>query len=432
MSKEEFFQLEDEDRNGTCPFIMVHGPEIVDGRLTDGEKILLFWLRLRSRATKGQNTWVSWKTVSQDLGIDESTVKRRAKKLRELGWIKCQSRDYAASKMKFLRRASSMYDDELWSWGFWDWCTQERSPEQIDELRSIRVKNAPNGDAEDLDNADDHPLSAKMPLHEGQKRPYIRGKNDTSEEEKRIKNKSEKDRKLANQHEADSQTPRRIGFKGGTAYDLDTEEVIEYESDSSAIEDPRGFAPCSEKNKGETAGPERASLSEADGDARRAVADRIIPSVGLSADRKAKKALARSEERRDAQEASGEAEKIRAFKLASKEEKMTVKNQLERFMMDAYRDSFPDARMGRFGVQEYSKLTHIMEIYDNDADFVRKAWKFLCEDWEEISAKLKIKDSVPTIGVFVYFRESIFAMVQEVKTTRQELESGKTSGTFEW
>lgn len=113
---DDLFQLENETMNGACPFIVVHQPELSDERLSDGAKILLFWLRLRSQFPDGGNALVSWKTISQDMGIDESTVKRRAKKLRELGWIKSVNRGFSKTKRQLIRHPSSMYrevgDDE--------------------------------------------------------------------------------------------------------------------------------------------------------------------------------------------------------------------------------------------------------------------------------------------------------------------------------
>jgi len=431
MGDKELFQLEDEDRNGTCPFVMIHGPELVDGRLTDGEKILLFWLRLRSRSTKGQNTWVSWQTIAEDLGISESAVKRRAKKLRSLGWIKCETRGYSKSKKKFLRRASSMYSDGLWSWDFWDRCVHGRSQEQIDELRSIGVKNDPNedsGDLEgDLDNAKKHPLGSEMTHHSGQKRPIIRVRNDPSEEEKPNQRNIEEEIPRSARHSdsppAESHANRTVGFSKGTPFDQTTGEVIE----------PRAIASDLEKTKGETLADEPPSvISEADGDDRLDAAVRIAALAGASAYEKAKEAQAQTEARKEAKEASGEALKEREWKRATKAQRVTVKAQLEEFMIDTFRNWFPDAIMGKFGGPEYGKLNHLLRIYDNDVVFIRKAWKSLCEDWEEIQKRLKIKDSVPTVGIFLGFRESIFAIVQETKTTRQEQESKKLSGKYEW
>jgi biotin operon repressor len=436
---DENFQLEDEDRNGTCPFIMVHGPELADGRLSDGEKILLFWLRLRSRSTKGKNTWVSWQTIAEDLGINESTVKRRARKLRKLGWIRCEARGYAKSKTKLLRRASSMYDDGLWSWDFWEKCVHDRTDEQINELRSIGGKNDPNEDQGDIDNADQAHIDNADQAHidntiRVKNDPSIRVKNDpslgsemTQRNKSKESNKSEEDSprsaRRRTQPPAESYPNRTVGFEKGTPYDGVTGEVLE----------PKALASDLKKTKGETLADEDPSvISEADGDDRLDAAVLIAAQAGSSAYDKAKGAIAKTEAKKAAKEASGEAQKEREWKRATKAQTMTIKAQLEEFMTDTFKDWFPDAIMGKFGGPEYGKLNHLLRIYDNDVVFIRKAWKSLCSNWEEIQKRLKIKDSVPTVGIFLGMRESIFAIVQETKTTRQEQESKKLSGKFEW
>lgn len=437
MSNKESFQLEDEDLNGTCPFVMVHGPELADGRLTDGEKILLFWLRLRSRSTKGKNTWVSWEAIAQDLGISESAVKRRAKKLRDLGWIKCESRGYSRSKKKLLARASSMYDDGLWSWDFWNWCVHGRTQEQIDELRSIQVKNDPNEDSSnldgDLDSAKEDPLRSDLTHHSGRLRPIISVKNDPSEEEKKNKEKSEVDSlKVGNQPLAESQDPPMgIGFSKGEAYDLSTGEVIK------KVEEPKALVSDLRKTKGETAAtPESGSFDDADGATRRAEANALIARKGAEADRKSREVLGKRRAKKAAQEASGEAEMLRRVrreeKAATKKQRQTVKGLIEEHIRDTYRNWFPDAKLGRFAGKEYGQLNSLIEIYEGDAEFIKKAWTFLCEEWDELRIKLKIDSPVPTIGIFLGFRERIFSQVQEQATKRQEQEKKGLGKQFDW
>jgi len=91
-NSEDGFFLEDDEMSGQCPFLMIHGPELIDGRLTWPEKGLLWWLRLRGSQHKGKKTWVSWDSIAEDMGDSKATIKRRASRLRELGWMKCESR----------------------------------------------------------------------------------------------------------------------------------------------------------------------------------------------------------------------------------------------------------------------------------------------------------------------------------------------------
>ena len=428
MSNDELFQLEDEDRNGACPFVMIHGPEIVDGRLSDGEKILLFWLRLRSRKTKGQNTWVSWRTIAQDLGINESTVKRRAKKLRELGWIKCKTRGYSKSKKKFLRRASSMYGDGLWSWDFWDWCVHERSQEQIDELRSIGGKNDPN---DDLDNAKNDPLGAKTTHHKGQKRPIIRGKNDPPEEEKKKKKKNESESLNAgSQSSTEPPSVSGVGFSDGDPYDTATGEVIQ----------PKDYHPGdfgqkigkNTKKKEIHVTPESPALSEASGDERRAAALLIAASAGSRATKLGKEALAKREAKREARERSGEAEEADRMRAMTKKDRQTVGGKLHEYCRTVFNDQFPDVRWGKWMKVEYSQARKLLEAYDRDVELIERAWKYICENWDAVRKKLKLEPGVPTIGFLLAFKDRIFPVIQEYETTAQNQEAQSLSGKFEW
>jgi len=407
-------------------------PEIFDTRISGNEIRLL--LLLRYRASGRETNFVSYQTLAEDLSVHENSIKNWMKNLKNLGYVTCSSRGFAASSLKTIASMEERYDKDILLGDRKTLVGSKRTPEMLSRLQCKPPESPLAQEDVPMDSDTSHKYTCVYPTSTPACTPQVQ--EDVLEIDKEKLDKCEVDSTRfasleAHQPEADSQTTRRVGFIKGDAIDIDTGEVLG-ESDSGESEETKGFASDSGKNKGGTAEPERGSLSDADGDTRRAAAVDIIPTVGLSAHRKAKEAIAKTGERKEAKEASGEAEKVREWKRATKAQTMTIKAQLEEFMTDTFRDWFPDAIMGKFGGPEYGKLNHLLKIYDDNIVFIRKAWKFLCEDWEEVQRRLKIKDSVPTIGIFLYFRESIFAMVQEVKTTRQEQESGKLTGKFEW
>lgn len=411
----------------------VAAAELSDQRISDGELRLL--MMLRYRASGGDNNYVSHAVLAKDLGMHEKSVARSMSKLKRIGYVTCRGRGYGKSNIKTISSVVERYDKDILLGKKKDLYGTGRTDELLSRVQN-RVKaeqdkaNKSNSSNDpvttEIDNGDmgsevtellPPEVTGSLPIEVTGSLPKVDKQLDESELD------SPRSARRGDSPTAESHPNRTVGFSEGTPYDQTTGEIIE----------PKALASDLKKSKGEILADEDPSVvSEADGDDRLDAAVRIAALAGASAHAKAKGAIAKSEVRKAAQEASGEAEKIREWKRATKAQTMTIKAQLEEFMTDTFRDWFPDAIMGKFGGPEYGKLNHLLRIYDNDVVFMRKAWKSLCENWEEIQKRLKIKDSVPTVGIFLGMRESIFAIVQETKTTRQEQESKKLSGKYEW
>ena len=406
--------------------------ELSDKRITGNELRLL--LMLRYRASGGDNNYVSHAVLAQDLGMHEKSVARSMSKLKKLGYVACRGRGYGKSNIKTIASVVERYDRDILVGRKKELFGANRSDELISKLQNReRAEQDKSNDSNSsnstvttvIDNGDigsevtvllPAKVTAGLLIEVTGSLPKIDKQLDESELD------SPRSARRRTQPEAESCENRRLGFEKGTAFDLDTGEVMETKAIATGLK----------KSKGENLAAEHHSvISEADGDERADAAMVIAAAAGASAHAKARERIAKTEARKDAKEASGEAEREREWKRATKQQRMTVKAELEEFMIDTFRNWFPDAIMGKFGGPEYGKLNHLLRIYDDDAVFIRKAWKSLCEDWEEIQKRLKIKDSVPTVGIFLGFRESIFAIGPEQKSTRPAQESKQTIGKYE-
>jgi hypothetical protein len=414
----------------------VLGPELFDQKLTGNELRLL--LVLRYRASGGRNNFVKLATLAQDLKVHEQTVKKWMGKLKKLKYVTCEGRGYGRPKLKTITSMVERYDKDVLLAPKKELLGSGRTEETLARLHNLDkaiddplvAVGLPMGEG-DIDNAKDHQKSSYGYL-ESSPTATLEVAQEVLQEVDEVKvDQNELDSlKAGEQPTADHQSPPSgIGFSEGSPYDLSTGEILKEEKPKAFVSDVR-------ENKGKTAGDESGSYDDADGDTRRNAATAVIAAAGASADRKSREVLAKRRAKKDAQEASGEAEMRRRvkreMKAATKKQTQTVKSQIEEHVRNTYRDWFPDAKMGRFTGKEYGQLNSLIEIYEGDVEFIKKAWTFLCEEWDEMKRKLKIDSPVPTISLFIGFRESIFAMVQKGSTTRQEVENKKLSGQFDW
>jgi hypothetical protein len=416
----------------------VLGPELFDQKLTGNELRLL--LILRYRASGGRNNFVKIATLAEDMKVHEQTVKKWMGKLKKLKYVTCEGRGFGRPKLKTITSMVERYDKDVLLAPKKELLGSGRSEETLARLHNLDKAVEDPLVAVGLPVKDGVNLDSGNKTHESPYDYFVGSPTATSEVAPELL--QEVDEVKVDQNELDSlkagkqptaespSSPVQIGFTKGEAYDLSTGEVLKEEKPKAFVSDVR-------ENKGETAGtPDSGSYDDADGATRLNAAAAIVATAGASADRKSREVLAKRRAKKDAEEASGEAEVRRRIrremKAATKKQTQTVKSQIEEHMRNTYRDWFPDAKMGRFTGKEYGQLNSLIEIYDGDVEFIKKAWTFLCEGWDELKVKMKIDSPVPTVSLFVGFRESIFSQIQETTTSRQESEKKKLSGQFEW
>lgn len=415
MADADQFFVENEVPELSSPFVMVYGPEITDSRLSWAEKGLLWWLRYRCcRKTK---TWVSWKTVAEDFGESESNIRKKAAKLKKLGWIRCESRGLGKSKIKVLSRPSAHYPKEVFTDTF-EFLKGDRTEEQIAELRSV-------------DNAKQDPLRSNLSGRTAQKVAPIPLKNKRSERDQVEADQSETDLTTygsqGDQPLADPQSG--VGFSDGEPYDLNTGEILD-QTDIDSNEG-KGFAVESKENSiGEIRATPDSEPEDRSDD--RASAAAIIASAGARATERSKAKLDKKAARKAARDASGETEERQRLKSMTKKQKQTVGSKLHEFCREVFEDNFPDVRWGKWMRVEYSQARALLEAYDQDVELIKKGWRHICEHWDDVRRELKLGPGTPTIGFLLGFKDRIFSKIQEYETEQQAMEKESTSGKFEW
>jgi hypothetical protein len=158
----------------------------------------------------------------------------------------------------------------------------------------------------------------------------------------------------------------------------------------------------------------------------------LANATGRQTAEKGKVRAAKRAEKKSRREDSGEAEKVRELKALSKKERQTEASKLFDFCKEVFGDQFPKARFGKWGPQQFTQAIRLFEYYDHDVEMVREAWKYTCENWDELKRKVKVTDKHPTIGWLLGFRERVFPEVQEVMTKREDAESDQLENDIGW
>jgi len=385
--------------------------ELYDSRLTADEKVLLW--QIRYRAGINGFTWSSWKTFRKETGITKPTLMRRIKKLKDLGFLTSKKRGYGMSDNKSVASPVDIYPvDLLDTHEIGKLFSANRTEEDLATLRSLDLDNAGNSSGltdettDDLDDGNNVQWSHQRD-HDGLTSDTslvspVRPKLDTKSD------KGELDlSRFASQGEPPQSAPH-----GG----------IQYTDDGEAF-DPR---------TGELLGETRDDR-KGKGDSRSA-ADiaALAASVGAQTAEKEKASLAKRAENKALREASGEAERIREWKEKTKSERQTEASKLFDFAEEVFGNHFPRARFGKWSKQQYSQAIKLFEFYDYDVEMVREAWRYTCENWDELKRKVKVTDKHPTIGWLLGFRERVFPEIQEVMTKREDAEADQLESDIGW
>lgn len=392
----------------------VLGVEILDMRLSDGEYRLLSLLRLR--ASGGRNNHVSYATLAKDLDTSEKTISRAMANLKKNGYVTCKSRGLSQPTLKTITSMVERYDGDILKMSRKDILSSNRDEDLLRRLHCI-------------DNASDRPSRTDLSgldskgekgVHTGQICPPV---PDIFVPPDRTKVSGKVNKEL-DQTELDSapfgrdatedsgRRFRKIGHtRSGESYDKDTGEVF----------DPVVLP---------THDPEK--LRD-DRDAALAAAEAAAIQAAARASQKALEAMEASQARKAQDERSGLA---KARREAREEERLANKTAGGRFYEWAqveFDRFFPTLRMTKWLKTEFSQLKTLREACHGDDELVRKSWSFLCENWDELTKKLKIADSAPTIGLLLAIRGRIVPLVQERQTDRQHAERSAAPGKLgEW
>jgi biotin operon repressor len=419
--RSELSEVVNEDWTFDVVRTYVLGVEAFDLNISAMELRLLIMLRIR--ASGGRNNHVSNETLAKDLGVQKNAIAGYMTNLVKQGYVVCKSRGYGSPTLKTIKSMVTRYDDDILKMTRRDLFGAGRSDELLERLHHPTAGRKPVDSASKSSNTRTGATgggassSTRSDTMEARDRVTLEARDRVTEVDKEI-----------NQNELDSATCgrdatensgrrfRKIGHtRSGESYDKDTGEVL----DSVVLP---------------TQDPEKLRAMGLDeGDVRQA---RAMAAAVQAVTRNAKVAHERDEmllARKAQDERSGLAKTRR---LAREEERLANKTAGGRFYEWAqveYDRFFPTIRMTKWMKTEFSQLKTLREACHNDDVLVRKSWSYLCEHWDELTKKLKLADSAPTIGLLLAIRARIVPLVQERQTDRQYAERSATPGKLgEW
>lgn len=367
---EEKIPSEHEVPELVAPFIIKHVAQIVDSRLTDGEYRLLDLIV--ARCTHRGSNFASLKTYSDDLGIDESTVKRRLSALKDKGYLRCERRGLGQTWVKVIVAPSKNYDPEVFTSPF-SLMRSDRSVQDIARLRSL-----------------DNDRGGKSEPNEG-------GKNEPSQGSDLSPRTAQKRALLSRSRE------------------VDQDEVDQALSARSAGEKDRGSDP----------GPDRTSTKAVasvenqkkpdpeEADAARAAAARAT--LAAAQDRAAQVHATerqRRQQRLERREHATESARVRKAERFSTSEGKANARHAELWFKQGIADNFgSDILISAWDVKELTLAKKL--IVEFGADLVKTAIKNLCTDWEVIyRSKFKNTTGLPTIAWLYSMRNMVFSDLQ--------------------
>lgn len=373
----------------------VLGVEILDQRLSDGEYRLLHLLRLR--ASGGRNNHVSYESLAKDLNVHVKTIATRMANLKVNGYVLCQKRGLNAPTLKTIVSMVDRYEDDVLRMSRKDMFGKDRTDDILQRLHCI--DNA----SQDLEGAKTLPpvtIGENVSRRE-RKHSHVGSENAPSEGVKTLPEVNQ-----------DQVNPEIDGFGCAKTF-------------SPTVEDPG-----EDERSRTTVVPDRSEVPEEPRDDRDldALRDRVAQ-VGASALGKGKALVRRTRDRKAKAEAPVGSEvkehmddlapgDRREAKRLSRLERQTIEYKFYRWHREEYDRFFHEVQMGKWLKQEFGQFKSLMEAYSDNEPLIRKAWTYLVENWEDLSKKLKIRGSAPSIGVLLGFRQLIFPIVQEREKDR--------------
>ena len=370
----------------------VLGVEILDQRLGDGEYRLLHLLRLR--ASGGRNNIVSYETLSKDLGVHVKTIATRMANLKTNGYITCQKRGFNTSSLKTITSMVERYDEDILRMSRKDIFGKDRTD---DLLRRVQC----------IDNASNDPMGAKtLPREDQPEKGHEGSENAPSKGVKTLPSVGVKTlpqvNKQVNENEGDASSCAR-GLSEGSNPDSGKEKD---RSRTTVVTETSDLTPELPRDPR----PEIGALQD------------LADGIATSALGKGKAALAKTRAKKAREDEDGTTEAKQTAKKLSRLEHQTISYKFMRWAMGEYDRFFPTVQMGKWMKQEFGQFKQLMEAYGDNEELLRKGWTYIVENWDEISKKLKIAASAPTIGVLLGYRQQIFPLVQSRETDRQHAE----------
>lgn len=376
-----------------APFAMAYGPELVDSRLTHGARLLRLWLRFRCAGHTSKN-YVSYKVLAQDLDVEEPTIKKWMRELRDIGAVRLQHTTDGGPVYKILSAPHKVYGNNLLV-GCRDFLRSDRSEAQV---RMLISSQEGEGDK-------NTPGSQNNPGGVIKTTPGRVIKTPPKVEEAQVEEEVEEPQSaIASQ----SLSPAGVGDR--RSHGSLHEEIIS--SENSIVDLPITDGDlvdysADDRRKALALGVvnkrlERpAVLGE---DERRAANEK----------RKAEKELKKKEK---AELAKWSGEEIGTDPMANqKRERYTSKTKtgevssrgLEELFIDLRKDFFPKASRADWGAREKKHAKDLITTYKPSVVF--EVVRALFENWAEYSSKFKKLDPgpIPDIGWLYVYRTRIF------------------------
>jgi hypothetical protein len=378
------------------------GVEILDRRLNDGEYRLLHLLRLR--ASGGRNNRVTHETLAKDLGVHVKTIATRMASLKKHGYITCQKKGFNVPTLKTITSMVERYDDDILKLSRKEMLGSDRTEELLRRLHGI-------------DNAPQDPMGAEtLPMDE----------SGSHRERKRSLEGSE------NAPSAGAKTLPKVNLEldelegDPTRYARVSPPTVSTSISEESSEGDRSRTTVVHQHRDPEA---ETSSDERDLDAMRELAERTKATTHT----KALKQVAKSRERRQRRDEDGTTEAIREHKRLTRDERLSIQFKFYEWARNWYERFFPTVVMSKWKDQQYGQFKQLMDAYSDNEPLIRKAWEYTCENWDELSRKLKIAEPAPTIGALLGYRDRIFPLVQSRETDRQFAERQPAAkGVGEW
>lgn len=437
-------EVENEDWNYEVVRTYVLGVELMDLNISAIELRLL--LLLRSRASGGRNNHVSNQTLAKDLGLKPNAIAKHMVRLADQNYIVCKSRGWATPTLKTIKSMTTRFDKDILQMSRKDIFGSNRSEELLERLHhptNNRGKKKITSDEKgnegridnslcpDIDNEDDHEDDHEEIV------PVATKKSDQSRCEKVTLETPEEVIKLDKELYLKKIDTTPFGRARKTETSLSKEEDQDSRSGKTTSIDEE------DQDCGELGGlvlhkfrkEEKKILKNSDSsDDQRlgiAIAAQAKASARSAVIAQERQSMLAARKARD--EKSGLAAERRMLREQQRAEDKTAGGKFYEWAKNEYDQFFPGVRMMKWMKMEFSQLKNLIDACHGDDDLVRAAWSYLCENWDELAKKLKLFDSVPTIGLLLAIRARIVPLVQKRKTARQVAETqsvGKDLG--EW
>ena len=426
----------------TAPFLMVYPAELVDSRISAEALKLMLWLRYRTMAK--ENTWVSEKTISEDLGLSERQIRRLVAELKKYGFLSCKPRGYGQSTLKIIADPLITYDEDMLV-GFNLYLKSTRSKTDLQRMRS-KPAHEPQTQGTKMsymDNSNDNatlqtgvkndPVSQKSnnnatleDVHVGRGCPNAQDADVLATEDVCVLLEVDQERKINRRNnsvisslnicgtEAPSGLSDPPRDNGNSGFFLTKEEENPYGFSSvprarvdAAPADPRieeadPVAPIAHKNP-DTAG-------------RLAIGSRIVSEEGSGvlhrdpSDHFSKVILSRQNAMDEvfAQDRSKRSQKTRQTVAREGGGKA---GDVERWFREAMVDLYgSEVKTKGFAVKDKKCATTLLNDYG--PDLVKRGIRSMFGDWESFRERYKVNSKMPTFGVFYGFSEGIINEIQ--------------------